>query len=599
MNAPDPLIGRLPERLCRLAGALDELHAPTERAFLTYGTVLSRAVTALRAVGDDLEGLRDQLSAAQSAEATRQLTDAVQQIVVLAARSDDGGARIDGLADKARMVAGQVDILRKIVGEVGLLSMNGKVQAAYLAESGQDFSVFTVEIARLGELALASIDQTASRLAQLRHTIQKTRGETTELERRNALELDAVQTRLQDGLKTMARHRDDAGRTVTEVVRRSADVARRITAAIGEMQINDIAAQRIAHVSSALTTLAGMLPPADGGAAPDLSTPDLSSSDPAEDEDRLAALAGTVLRLQAAQLDRTREEFCGRVDSLTTLMGDLADDARQVSFLAVETFAGGQASGNSSFVGDLGRDMAAAQALLVQTDEARRTLKRLVEGMATEFSSMAADLLAIQSIDADMRVMGLNATLKCGRLGGRGLALGVVAHELRGCSRRTEEQARRLAGPLAEAMDTAKTLAQSSDADVESLSRAAMEAMEASLGALTELGETVDGSFSRLRGEIDAVAGELADTARSMGIGHLVGKTLDRVSAEIGTLADEIDPGRSDPRHVRDEVERLLRAHYTMDSERIVHDLFADETGAEPAGETATAAAADLDDCFL
>ncbi|CUW39578.1 putative methyl-accepting chemotaxis protein (MCP) [Magnetospirillum sp. XM-1] len=596
MNAPDLLTGRLPERLRRLAGALDELHAPAERAFIAYGTVLSRAVTVLRTVEEDLEGLRDQLSATQSVEATRQITDAVQQIVVLAARGGDGSVRIESLAEQTRMVAIQVEILRKIVGEVGLLSMNGKVQAAYLAESGQDFSVFTVEIAKLGELALASIDQTASRLVQLRQTIDETRNETIELERRNARELDSIQARLQDGLGNMARHRDDAGRTVADVTLRSAEVARRIAAAIGEMQINDIASQRIAHVSSALTTLAGMLPPAEGDAAPDL-----SMSDPAEDESRMVALAGTVLRLQAAQLQRTRDEFCGRVDSLAALMRGLADDARQVSSLAVETFAGGQTSGNASFVGDLGRDMAAAKALLTQTDEARRTLKRLVEGMAAEFSSMAADLQAIQSIDADMRVMGLNATLKCGRLGPRGLALGVVAHELRGCSRRTEEQARRLAGPLAEAMKTAEALAQSSDTDVESLSRAAMEAMEASLTALTGLGDAVDGSFSRLRSEIDMVAGELADIGQSMEVGHLVGKTLERVSAEVEALADEVDPGRSDPSHVRDEMERLLRAHYTMDSERMVHDLFADEIGTEPVEKTGSPAdaAADLDDCFL
>ena len=97
------------------------------------------------------------------------------------------------------------------------------------------------------------------------------------------------------------------------------------------------------------------------------------------------------------------------------------------------------------------------------------------------------------------------------------------------------------------------------------------------------------------------MAGELADIAQSMEIGDLVGKTLDRVSAEIEALADEVDPNRSDPRQVRDEMERLLRAHYTMDSERMVHDLFADEIGAEPAEKAGppAIAAADLDDCFL
>ncbi|MCR6631648.1 MAG: hypothetical protein NVV74_17275 [Magnetospirillum sp.] len=65
-------------------------------------------------------------------------------------------------------------------------------------------------------------------------------------------------------------------------------------------------------------------------------------------------------------------------------------------------------------------------------------------------------------------------------------------------------------------------------------------------------------------------------------------------------MADEIDPGRSDPRDVRSEVEMLLRGHYTMDSERIVHGLFddSDPSGSGFAGPPVEAADT-LDDCFL
>lgn len=581
-------------KLNALGELLDGLHGPTERAFLEYGEVLARAVAVLRTAGGNLEVLGRRLSGEEARATSERLNDAVQQVVALAARRSGREGTLASLAAKAQTVATQVEMLRKIVAEVALLAMNGKIQASYLTQSGTDFSVFTVEISRLGDLALATIDKTATRLVQLRKAIQDAQGETAQFERRNDKELETVLLRLQHGLKTMADRRDDAARSATEVAARSAAVAARIAAAIGEMQINDIAAQRIAHVSTALTLLAGLLEEDDHAARAEHQWLETM------DEGRMRALIGVVLRLQATQITRTREEFCERVAQLGVHMRTLARDAGEVSDLAVQTFSGNRA-GSASFIGELEHDMASASDLLRQSDHSRLALKRLMETMAADFSSMAVDLQAIQSIDADMRIMGLNATLKCGRLGGRGLALGVIAHELRGCSRRTEEQARRLSGALAESMDMAGTLASSADTELEKLSLAACQAMEASLQALGALGAAIEESFTQLRAGIDQVASELERTAGQMAIGRDVGAVLEQAGADIQALAAEIDPDQSDPREVRREVEMLLRAQYTMDSERLVHDLFDDSVsaGAEVAKPPVCAAEDDLEDCFL
>lgn len=581
-------------RLAEVAKLLDGLHGPTEQAFLAYGDVLSRAVTVLRTAGANLEGLGQRLSGEDARATSERLTDAVQQVVALAQRRGGKDSTLISLAAKAQMVAKQVEMLRKIVAEVALLAMNGKIQASYLSQAGSDFSVFTVEISRLGDLALATIDKTAARLVQLRKAIQDAQGETAELERRNDKELQTVLLRLQHGLKTMADRRDDAAHSAVEIAGRSASVAGRIAAAIGEMQINDIAAQRVAHVSTALTLLAGLLE--EGGRNTHAEYHWLETMD----ESRMRALAGVVLRLQAEQISRTREEFCERVGQLAVHMRTLARDAGEVSGLAVQTFAGSH-TGSASFVGELEQDMGAARDLLRQGDQSRLALKRLMDGMAADFSSMAVELQAIQSIDADMRVMGLNATFKCGRLGERGLALGVIAHELRACSRRTEEQARRLSGALAESMDMAGTLAGDADTEMENLSQAACQAMEASRQALGSLGAAIEESFTQLRAGIDLVATELDSTAAQMSIGREVGTVLERAGAEIQALATEIDPERSDPREVRREVEMLLHAQYTMDSERLVHGLFDDSVtaGPEAAKPSAVVTEDDLDDCFL
>lgn len=590
MTAPPSV----PARLSEVGKRLDGLHGPTERAFLEYGDVLGRAVAVLQTAGGNLETLGRRLSGEEAEAASERLKDAVQQVIALAARRGGKDGALADLAAKAQGLATQVEMLRKIVAEVEVLSMNGKIQASYLSQSGSDFSVFTVEISRLGDLALATIDKTATRLAQLRRVIQQAQGETAEFERRNAKELETVLLRLQHGLETMADRRDGAARSTAEVAGRSATVAARIAAAIGEMQINDIAAQRVAHVSTALSLLAGLL--GKDSRAPHADHQWLETMD----KERIDALAGTVLRLQATQVAHTREEFCKRVAQLAVHMHTLAQEATEVSTLAVQAFAGTHAN-SASFVGELEQDMEAARDLLRQSQQSRHTLMRLMETMAADFASMAEDLQAIQSIDADMRIMGLNATFKCGRLGGRGLALGVIAHELRACSRRTEEQARRLSGALADSMTMAGSLASTADTDLENLSQAAYQAMEASLQALGCLGAAIEESFALLRTSIDQVAGELESTADRMSIGREVGGVLEQAGMAIHALAAEIDPGQSDPREVRREVEMLLRAQYTMDSERLVHGLFDDSAptdagAAEPSGGIAEDS---LEDCFL
>lgn len=586
------------ERLYRLRDRLDGLQAPTEQAFLTYGDVLSRAVAALGGAGREMERLGARLDGEESRDATRQLDDAVLRVMDLTADSGKGhgGDVLTLLDSKTQTVAQLVEGLRKTVGEVALLSMNGKIQASYLSHAGNDFSVFTVEIARLGELALATIDQTSARLVQLRKNIQQAQTENAAFRQHNGEELSTVRQRLQQGLRILEERRENAARCAVDMARQSADVAAQIGAAVGGMQINDIAAQRIAHVSTALSLLAGImsgLSPADLAKYPSLAE---------FDDERMRTLAGTVLRLQAAQLSRTGDEFTGKVAQLSRHMSALANDAKEISALAVRAFAGSQ-SDNASFVGELQREMAAARDLLTQSETSRATLRRLMESMAADFASMAVDLRAIQSIDADMRVMGLNATLKCGRLGGQGLALGVVAHELRTCSRRTEEQARKLSEALAESMEMADRLANAAETGQDQASHSACRAMEASLQALDLLGSEIGEAFSRLRGDVDSVASALGDTADSMTIGTEIGGVVSRSTSEIEALADEIDPDRSDPKNVRHTLEILLRDHYTMDSERLVHDLF-DET--DPSAEDGMKDIGpseddsdNLDDCFL
>lgn len=572
------------DRLLAVATALDALHGPTEARFLAFGTVLAKAESALAGIGGNLAALAARLEDADAADATARLEDAVGRVMALADDGDDHIRVLEDLGNQTDGVSHHLARLRKGIEEVRVLAMNAKIQASHLPSGHGDMAVFTVEIARLGALALASVDRTEARLGGLRKMLSAAATEVLAFDRAKTGELDVVRTRLQDGLGTMAQRRESAARSAARVGERTAEVAGHIAAAVGQMQINDIAAQRIAHVSAALRMIGGVLNPASGADGW------LAEIDPR----RRAPLAATVLRLQAVQLIRTRDEFIARVGDLAARMVHLADNARGVLAMAREAF--GARGGGTSFVGELERQIAATGELLRRMDETGRTVRKLMTTTSADFAGMSDDLGTIRSIDADMRVMGLNATLRCGRLGVAGRALGVVAQELRNCSKRTEEQARHLGSALAEAMALASHLADDDAGAADALNAAALGAMEESVRALESLGTALDDALSGLDAEVATIARSLDRAAHDLDVGPVVGRALSDAAAQLEAAADELDPARSDPGAVRAEVERLLSAHYTMDSERMVHELFADD--AETPSEVAPPED-DFDDVFL
>lgn len=562
------------QRLREIAVGLEAGHKPTERAFLAVGDALAQAESGLARVGEDLSGLSRRIVEGEAAAASARLGEAANGVIAFAAEGGVAARTLGEVRARTDAVGLLLARLRKIIAEVPVLALNAKVQAALLPRGAAEMAVFTVEIARLGNAALESLERTGQRLGRLRGLLGDAIAEVSAFDGAKGGELAAVRTRLHHALAALEARRDAAARSAAAVGERSAAVAAELAAAVGEMQINDIAAQRVAHVSTVLGLVAGIVEgetvEAIEGIAPE----------------RRAPLAGAVLRLQAAQLARTREEFCDQAEALAARLARLAETVSGVRELALAGF--GARVGGASFVGEVEPEIAATRDLLQRTEEARHSVRALTDATAADFAEMTADLKEIRSIDADVRVMALNATLRCGRLGTAGLALGVVAQELRACSNRTEEQSRALGASLAEAIALASRI----DAGAGSHDAGALGAMEAGLGVLRDLGGVLDAALAGLDEETARVSGRLAATAAGFDAGARVGATLARAIDEIGGLADAVDPGRSDPATLRAEVEGLLSAHYTMDSERLVHALFADD-------DPAPAAAADLDEFFL
>jgi methyl-accepting chemotaxis protein len=561
----------------RLIAELDDMAHPCEQVFLTIGETMGQAMGALNSLEADFTALAGRLESGSAVEAENSLSRTVRQCGVLAEESAATSALLIDMETAARTLAPSMASLKKIMDEVGSLAINGRVQAAHVQAMSMDFSVFTTEMGRLHTLADGAVGQAANRLRSLLDQIDATRTAEQALRGSNTGDLSKVRDQLARGLNDFDNRRQRSRAAMISVSGRSHQIAAQVAQCIRRMQINDLTRQRLEHVRKALEMLSALIdggPPAEAAWAGDLDGP------------HKVAMAAEVCRLQAVQVERAVGEFATEVAQLKASIQTLSGEAAAIGREARTLFEGSGSTG--SFLAELEADTDAALTTLGTYAETEGQVLGMIGSVSAGFHDMVGDMDAIHSIDADMRVMGLNATLKCGRLGQQGRALGVVAQELRACSRRTQEVSATIASSIAAAGNASDTLAERARQG-----HANAEALRAAIGVsmttLRDASQAIFLALDDLVGSCTRVSQNLGDTAGGLSIHLDMQRRGEAVLTALNAMTrmSEATPGLMD--RVRDDVRELLEGHYTMASERVVHGLIA----------TSDAAAAEVDDFFF
>lgn len=576
--------------------ALGQVTATADHAFLRIGEALSGAVAVFGKLTDGMYGLAGQLHGEHADRAVANLEQALRGAGRLAENDDQTSPLLLRLNQLTGEAGKQLLQLLRILTEVAALAINGKIQATHVANRGLDFSVFTSEVDRLSKIARAATERAAERLETVSVCVASARAAAAGFERNEGRELTVVRQRLGDSLTQLAARRRMSAEAAETTAAHSQQISRRIAATVAELQINDNVCQRLEHVRIALRALekvaVGESVAVGGGGWP--------AQTPA---DRRGELAGVGARLLARQLRGGADDYQREVEGLIRNLKALASDAAVVQAEAEAAFSG---SGGGLFMQEMAQDIARAGDLLHAYAAARRRAQDVVDQVSNGFQAMAADLATIRSIDTDMRIMGLNATLKCGRLGDDGRALGVVAHELRAYSKRTEECSRVLSELLAQILELSKSLNAASETEHAVEKTIPLEVMSNSVAALEALGGSLTGALAALRRDSDVVSHSLGDTADSVDIHRqLAAAAVDaaaRLDALGTALASTSEGGRPDDA-VREDLDRLTAPLYTMERERLLHRIFMGDAAAEdihlPISSEPAGGADDIEDLFF
>jgi hypothetical protein len=584
--SPDRSDQDLRRQLVQVRDALGRAFSPIEAGFQKAGEDLSRAVESLQRISRASMDLSRKMAENTLADFTQRLLQAAARVSTAAEQS--GQTSLAALVAMTTGIEERVERLNRTIAEARILGINAKIEAAHVSTGNVDFSVFTREIGRLAELAEASLGKFAGELLSLGRRIGQAQRDQDEFARENQQSLASVIGRLESNLTRIRDRQKSAIQTSDTLAARSQSIVALVAKAVADLQIGDITRQRVEHVAHGLTIGENLL-----DAAP--ATP------PTAQQGEGRALAIEICRLQAAQLRNANADFSRELARIDETIRALANDAEGIHRLSQAVF-GTAGAGGSSFLDEVGHDLEQACGLLQRFAQTHDRVEQVTGQVSAGVAEMVQYLSAVHSIEADMRIMGLNATLKCSRLGKEGLALSVIAQELRAVANRTADDGTVIMKGLEQLIAEAESLASPDHSTTGSDVTGLADEMQDAIRMLGTTNHELSQTMAALEDDSRSIGAALASALSHETLRMDSTRALEDVLVHLETLAaSSLDDAIHDPAVIKERVLALMKGRYTMASEHEIHALF--DEGAQTSSLSTTVAASassDIDiDSFM
>jgi hypothetical protein len=532
--------------------------ALTESTFLQIGETLQSSIEILASLTDRFEAVLTELRGEKLGQALKALSRTAARIAEPDDTQTGVSARLARQLVLSEAVADRIARLTDSLGDVAVLAMNVKIAAAHIRVPGIDFSSFAEEIGRTLRIAHRSLAGFSAELGTVCQHLAAAHAGQLAFERHQREAARSIRERLMATVEALTRQNQRAARATVAVRQSSVRVRQSIGDAVMALQIGDITCQRLEHTDYALGLLAAMRkPPVDGY--------------PALDGHEQNTFAILTHRLQAAQCSDAARAFDHEVTRITESLGSLAEEAHGLWTLGGPAY-GASDRGGSTVLAALEGQVGEALALFEQFEATRAEVASTTAKVSDATASLRGHLRKMQTLEADIRIMGLNTTFKCARIGREGLALSLIAQELRTFAYGFAKEAGALVGVVETIAAMAGSLAGGTRSDGSMLIAAGMREIRDSVSTLRQVGQILDDALADLERDSGRVVTLLEDTVADLAARDEIGRML-REAAEV--LAATAPYGYLEPDELTPPLLRmigLVALGYTMASERAVHE---------------------------
>ena len=539
--------------------AIRSASALTETTFLEVGQTLEASVEILAKLTSSFEAVLVDLRGEDLGQALQALSRIAAQVAELGENQSGDSASFDRLGGLALSIERRISQMKASLKDVDCLAVNSRIAAATIHAPGTDFTTFADEIGRTLTATRAALDSFAAELHIVRQHVAAAHTGQIAFEKHQHEASQSITERLLATMKSIAARHQRAARASLEVRLGSARVRERICNAVMALQIGDITRQRLEHADHAL----GLVVAAGTSHRP--------AGEATLNDDEQLAFIMVNHRLQSAQLSDAARGFDREVRQISDSLGSLAREARALRELGNAAY-GASDRGGGSFIKKLEEQVSEAIALFEGFETTQTEVARVTASVSDATDSLCGHLRKVQALEDDIRIMGLNTTFKCARVGREGLALSLIAQELRTYANGFAKEAGALMREVENVAGITGSLIGGKMGERAPLMSGGAQTMRDSLATLRQTGDILDVAAAELEHDSNRVETLLLATVTTLQRQKEVGLAM---RGAAGNLAASVPPGDLDLADLGPRVEQMLaliEREYSMANERIVHD---------------------------
>lgn len=564
-------IATLMEWRATLAPAIDTLRrmaGTTEDEFLQIGSEVQgfyqRSAEISRMSGELVQIVSGDSGRSLTSRLQQMMTDMEEYLANARTRSGDSCKTLEEVKGLLEKLSAPLEGFQKMNKTLRMLSISTKIESSRLGELGSGFVNLAMDVEKLSHqvndksAAILAHRQLLSNMIVSNLSAVRT-GEAAQ-DRQVTASLNSTAASLQE-LVSVNERCTAFGSVVSSI---SAEVTGNISEVVSSMQMHDMTRQQVEHIVEALEGLLADLP---------------GSENSSLDQARWHALiveAGDVCELQEAQLRFASSELYSAVG---TIVENLRDIANKQMMMEQESgnVTGVADSADTSFVDVMSQGMQSIAAVLASCARSDSDMADTIGKVAQTIAEIASFVTDIEEIGTEIDLIALNAQIKAAHTGPDGAALGVLAEAIKRLSDEAVRQTNAVAAILTGINSATEHLSGDSGSESRQLAERMTFMREELDMILQSLGSMNSELFAVLSGLSGRVSSLTEDVERATSRIDVHEQTKEMAAAVLASLeqivreARRIEPASSEFKQNLLHMEK----HYTMESERHIHEALA------------------------
>jgi len=347
----------------------------------------------------------------------------------------------------------------------------------------------------------------------------------------------------------------------SNIASRSSEISKKVGEVVMSMQFHDISRQKMEHVAEAIEDICIKIEEAtfDNGCG-----------------QHLAAYTSRILSVQMSQLDLVAHEMEDAEKKMIAALEEIACNTSGQFEDISKTSGTGKTESDNSIIVKFTNEISAVISYLSENAEINRLILEDVKAVSKPVKDISSFVREVENIAENIKLLALNAQIEAEHIGESGLALGVLAREIRDISAESNLVVGEVSTGIKTILETAKGLQTRIDSalakgikETEALKQRGAEA-ENGLNSLNrEMAEhiaEVGRKSKKLALDISALTTEIQFSKKVVErIGYIKG-TMQELIETAGSYYIETESDFNEP-----ALEKLT-SRYTMKSERTVHE---------------------------